>query len=168
MPASSNGQDGRFSVYKSEFDSLCEYHLWSIRITVIIFGCQPRDKGSTPLQTANYMREWRNWQTRCTQDAVSQTWGFEYLFPYHQEAEGRPLKRSPRKEPNDAVGNLGIGSYLSVAQFGRASGLGPEGRGFKSHLLDQWGCYGFDGRESRSERARKWVRLPPTPPLMQM
>ena len=45
-------------------------------------------------------------------------------------------KHSPLKESNDAV-DLGIGSYLSVAQFGRASGLGPEGRGFKSHLLDQ-------------------------------
>ena len=35
---------------------------------------------------------------------------FEPTIPYHQEAEGRPLKRSPRKEPNDAVGILGIGS----------------------------------------------------------
>lgn len=26
MVASSNGEDGRFSVYKSEFDSLCDYH----------------------------------------------------------------------------------------------------------------------------------------------
>lgn len=57
-------------------------------------------------------------------------------------------------------------NYLRVAQFGSASDLGSEGRGFKSHLVDQWGCYGFDGRESQSERARKWVRLPPTPPLM--
>ena len=61
---------------------------------------------------------------------------FESDLRYHKEAEGQPLKRSPRKEPNDAVGSLGIGSYLSVAQLGRASGLGPEGRGFKSHLLD--------------------------------
>ena len=29
--------------------------------------------------------------------------------------------------------------YLGVAQLGRASGLGPEGRGFKSHLLDHIG-----------------------------
>ena len=29
-------------------------------------------------------------------------------------------------------------SYLRVAQFGSASDLGSEGRGFKSHLVDQY------------------------------
>lgn len=51
---------------------------------------------------------------------------------------GRRASRSKTlaaKESNDAV-DLGIGSYLGVAQLGRASGLGPEGREFKSHLLD--------------------------------
>ena len=27
MVASSNGKDNRFSVYRSEFDSLCDYHV---------------------------------------------------------------------------------------------------------------------------------------------
>lgn len=63
--------------------------------------------------------------------------GFESHVRHHKEAGHRVLKRSPRKEPNDAVGNLGIGSYLRVAQFGSASDLGSEGRGFKSHLVDQ-------------------------------
>ena len=43
---------------------------------------------------------------------------FEPTIPYHQEAEGRPLKRSPRKEPNDAVGILGIGSLWGCSITG--------------------------------------------------
>ena len=35
---------------------------------------------------------------------------FESDLRYHKEAGHRVLKRSPRKEPNNAVGNLGIGS----------------------------------------------------------
>ena len=50
MPASSNGEDGRFSVYKSEFDSLCEYQrvgeeLWNMRDTRRAFSPHPYSLG---------------------------------------------------------------------------------------------------------------------------
>ncbi len=50
IPASSNGKDGRFSVYKSEFDSLCEYQrvgeeLWNMRDTRRAFSPHPYSLG---------------------------------------------------------------------------------------------------------------------------
>lgn len=43
--------------------------------------------------------------------------GFQVPLPVPQGSWTSVLKRSPRKEPNNAVGNLGIESYLRVAQF---------------------------------------------------
>ena len=61
--------------------------------------------------------------------------GFESHVRHHWDVGLRAQKHSPLKESDDAV-DLGIGSYLRVAQFGSASDLGSEGRGFKSHLVD--------------------------------
>ena len=56
-------------------------------------------------------------------------------------------------------------AYLSVAQFGRASGLGPEGRGFKSHLLDHMQQQ-FSRQNATLPRWRSWVRNPFTAPCI--
>ena len=42
--------------------------------------------------------------------------------------------------------------YRGVAQYGRASGLGPEGRGFKSFYPDQY-------RGDEAGTPRSWVRI---------
>ena len=49
--------------------------------------------------------------------------------------------------------------FRGVAQFGRASGLGPEGRGFESHLPDQL-MLCVRGRPDASFQVKEkdWVR----------
>ena len=39
--------------------------------------------GSNPITpTIKFMRVWRNWQTRQTQDLVTSSWGFKSLYPH--------------------------------------------------------------------------------------
>ena len=55
--------------------------------------------------------------------------------------------------------------YLRVAQFGSASDLGSEGRGFKSHLVDHMQQQ-FSRQNATLPRWRSWVRDPFTAPCI--
>ena len=54
------------------------------------------------------MRVWRNWQTRQTQDLVSQTWGFKSSHP-HQKASNNQF---------DAFLHLTFVEYLCIIKIG--------------------------------------------------
>ena len=83
---------------------------------------------------------------------------------YHKEAESLSLKHSPRKESNDAVGILGIGSLWGISSVGRAPALQAGGRRVVACILHQLcGC-------KLTENGEFWelvsgVRLPLPAPI---
>ena len=140
MPASSNGQDSRFSVYKSEFDSLCEYQevqgrtpdlceIPDVRSRRILF---PR---LVALQTPTMVYSYNGYYIRLSAERQ----GFNSLID-------RQL-------------------YALLAQLVEALVLGTSQCRFESCVGHQLSRCSSVWQSVRSGPGRPWVQIPPPRPM---